>query len=113
MEISRRGPGEACLTEAGRELLDLVAAEASEAEFDQLVARLQALLDRPPRLAVTYREGLLEQVQADTACEVVLIEDDPHDEPPLRLRRHQVAADAAALEALLNEAERRLARGLR
>ena len=114
MDISRRAPGEASLVLDGRELLDLVQAEASDEEFDALLARLAALL-RPagaaPRVVVRYREGLFDAVQADTPLDAVLIEDDPHDEPPVALRRLPVAADAAAVDALLSAAERRLRLG--
>lgn len=111
MEISRRAPGEASLVLEGRELLDLVQAEASEEEFDALLGRLEALLragDAAPRVVVRYREGLFDGVQADTPLQAVLIEDDPHDVPPLSLRRLPVAADSAAVDALLAAAERRL-----
>lgn len=114
MEISRRAPGEASLVLDGRELLDLVQAEASDEEFEDLLARLAASLRRAgsvPRVVVRYREGLLDAVQSDLAIDAVLIEDDPHDEPPLALRRVAVAADAAAVDAMLSAAERRLRLG--
>ncbi|MFC7556813.1 hypothetical protein ACFQU7_38260 [Pseudoroseomonas wenyumeiae] len=60
-----------------------------------------------PRVVVQYREGLFGAVQADRPAEVVLIEEDPHDEPPLALHRHSVGADRAAVEAALAAAERR------
>ena len=110
MEINRRGPGEASLVREGREILDLMQIEGSEDEFEQALSELEALL-RPaavPRVVVQYREGLFSAVQADRAAEVVLIEDDPHDEPPLALHRHSVSPDRAALEAALAAAERRL-----
>ncbi|MFC7611497.1 hypothetical protein [Teichococcus aestuarii] len=62
MQINRRGPGEASLTQDGRDLLDLLAVEASDEEFDAFLARLEqclALREDMPRIAVTYREGLL------------------------------------------------------
>jgi hypothetical protein len=114
MEISRRAPGEASLVLDGRELLDLTQAEASGEEFDALLARLAMLLrsaEAVPRVVVRYREGLFEAVAADTPLEAVLIEDDPHDDPPLSLRRMPVAADAAGVDALLSAAERRLRLG--
>jgi hypothetical protein len=110
MEINRRGPGEASLVVEGREILDLVPVEGSEDDFEQAVERLQALL-RPaalPRVVVQYREGLFEAVQADQPLEALLIEDDPHDTPPLALHRHAVAPDRGAVDALLAAAERRL-----
>ncbi|RKK03104.1 hypothetical protein EBE87_16620 [Pseudoroseomonas wenyumeiae] len=109
MEINRRGPGEASLVRDGREILDLVQIEGSEEEFEQALAHLEDLL-RPaalPRVVVQYREGLFGAVQADRPAEVVLIEEDPHDEPPLALHRHSVGADRAAVEAALAAAERR------
>ncbi len=114
MDISRRAPGEASLVLDGRELLDLVQAEASDEEFEALLTRLAALLqpaEAAPRVAVRYREGLFEAVQDDIPLQAVLIEDDPHDEPPLALRRLPVEADAAAVDAMLSAAERRLRLG--
>jgi hypothetical protein len=111
MEISRRGPGEACLVLEGRDILDLVQAEATDAEYDQVLTRLEGLLQPPgalPRVVVQYREGLFASVQSDNPLEAVLIEDDPHDEPVLVLHRHRVAADSAAVDAALSAAERRL-----
>lgn len=110
MEISRRGPAEASLVQDGRELLDLVAAEADEAEFAALLARLEAVLasqEGPPRIAVTYREGLFEAVLADRPVEVTLIEEDPQDQPPLRVLRRRTEADPAGLETRLAELARR------
>jgi hypothetical protein len=110
MEINRRGPGEASLVQDGREILDLVQAEGSEDEFEQALVQLENLL-RPatlPRIVVQYREGLFGAVQADQPVEAVLIEEDPHDEPPLALQRHSVSADRLAVEAALAAAERRL-----
>lgn len=110
MEINRRGPGEASLVRDGREILDLMQVEGSEEEFEQTLAQLEDLL-RPgtlPRVVVQYREGLFGAVQADQPVEVVLVEEDPHDEPPLALHRHSLAADRVAVEAALAAAERRL-----
>jgi hypothetical protein len=111
MEISRRGPGEASLVLDGREMLDLLQAEASEEEYEALLSRLEALL-RPaegaPRVVLRYREGLFDAVGADLPLQAVLIEDDPYDDPPLALQRLPVAGDAAAVDAMLAAAERRL-----
>lgn len=112
MQINRRGPGEASLVEEGRELLDLVAAEASEAEFDALVERLAALLAAGPglpRVALSYQGGLLGPVLAELPLRLMVLEEDPQDEPPLRLLQREVAADPAALAALIGQAERRIA----
>jgi hypothetical protein len=110
MEINRRGPGEASLVLEGREILDLMQVEGSEEEFEQALTRLEDLLCPPslPRVVVRYREGLFDTVQADLPLQAVLIEEDPHDEPPLALHRHAVAADRTAVEAALSAAERRL-----
>lgn len=110
MEINRRGPGEASIVQDGREILDLIQVEGSEEEFEQVLAQWENLL-RPaalPRVVVQYREGLFATVQADQPLEVVLIEEDPHDEPPLALQRHSVAASRPAVDAALAAAERRL-----
>lgn len=113
MQIIRRGPGEASLAAEGRDLLDLVAVNATEAEFDQIIERLVTLLapaEGAPRVVLSYREGLLGAVQAEVPVTLTVIEDDPHDMPPLRLVRRAVEADPAALAVLLDQAERRLAR---
>lgn len=112
MQINRRGPGEASLALDGHELADIVAAEADEAEFERLLSQLEALLalrQRSPRVALAYQGGLLGAVQAELPVQLIVIEEDPHDEPPLRLIRRSVPADAAALEAAVSLAERRLA----
>jgi hypothetical protein len=112
MQINRRGPGEASLAQEGRDLVDLVLAEASEAEFDQLLEQLEALLAlrrRSARVALSYQGGLLGAVQAELPLHLVVIEEDPHDEPPLRLLERQVPADPAAVEAAIGLAERRAA----
>ncbi|MBO1076120.1 hypothetical protein [Roseomonas marmotae] len=110
MEISRRGPGEASLVLQGREILDLVQVEGSSEEFEQALSQLEELLrpDGLPRVVVQYREGLFAGVSADRPLEVVLVEQDPHDEPPLALHRHSVTADRVAVDAALAAAERRL-----
>ncbi|MXP65548.1 hypothetical protein E0493_19555 [Roseomonas sp. M0104] len=113
MQIIRRGPGEASLAQEGRDLLDLVAVNATEAEFDQIIDRLAGLLapcGAAPRVVLRYREGLLEAVQAEAPVALTVIEEDPHDVPPLRLVRRMVEADPAALAVTLEQAERRLAR---
>lgn len=114
MQITRRGPGEASLVLEGREVLDLLATEAGEAEFEALLARLAGLLDAqqaPPRIAVTWQEGLLGAAQADRPMELLVIEEDPQDEPPLRLLRRPLSGDPAAVDSMLAQAERRLRRG--
>jgi len=114
MQIIRRGPGEASLADGERVLLDLAAVDSDEAEFEQFLDRLSALFGPAggrPRVALTLREGLLGAVEAEVPLEVVLVEDDPHDLPPLRLVRRAVEPDPAALAAMLERAERRLARG--
>jgi hypothetical protein len=111
MQISRRGPGEASLVQDGRELCDIVAADADEAEFEALMTRLAGLFGAPegrPRILLTYQEGLLGPAQADQPLELLVVEEDPQDEPPLRLLRRQLSGDPAALEAALSQAERRL-----
>ncbi|HWL84083.1 MAG TPA: hypothetical protein VNR89_24255 [Roseomonas sp.] len=113
MQIIRRGPGEASLARDGRDLLDLVAVNATEDEFEQIIDRLAALLapsGAAPRVVLTYREGLLGTVQAEAPVALTVIEDDPHDTPPLRLVRRMVEPDPAALAVTLDQAERRLAR---
>jgi hypothetical protein len=111
MEISRRAPGEACLVLEGRDILDLVQAEGSDEEFEQALHTLEGLLNPAgslPRVVVHYKEGLFATLRADRPIQAMLIEDDPHDEPPLSLQRQEVPADPAAVDAALAAVERRL-----
>lgn len=113
MELHRRGPGEATLLVGEREVLHLVAAEGGEEEFEALAARIAQLLRRDglPRIAVTYQEGLLGAVHAELPVELVFVEEDLNDEPPVQLRRRTLVADPAAVEAAIALAERRAGRG--
>ena len=114
MQIIRRGPGEASLAEGEHNLLDLVATETGNAEFDALLDRLEAALSPKaglPRLVLVLQEGLPGAVQADQPLELVVIEEDQHDLPPTRITRRAIAPDPAALAVLLDRAERRAARG--
>jgi len=114
MQIIRRSPGEASLVDGERTLLDLAAVDSDDAEFERFLDRLGGLFGaagQRPRVALTLREGLLGKVEAEVPLEVVLIEDDPHDLPPLRLVRRAVEPDPPALAAMLERAEQRLARG--
>jgi hypothetical protein len=111
MEISRRAPGEACLVLEDRDIIDLVQAEGSDEEFEQALHTLERLLNPAgslPRVVVHYKEGLFAALRADCPVQAVLIEDDPHDEPPLSLQRQEVPADPAAVDAALAAVERRL-----
>ncbi|MCQ4159960.1 hypothetical protein NON00_08455 [Roseomonas sp. GC11] len=110
MQINRRGPGEACLVVEGRDVLDLLIAEASDEEYERVLGKLERLLVSgrgAPRVALSYQGGLLGPVQADVPVEVIVIEEDPHDDPPLRLLRREVGADPAGVEATVAVAERR------
>ncbi|MCI0754801.1 hypothetical protein [Teichococcus vastitatis] len=113
MQIIRRAPGEASLALGERILIDLVAAEVGDEEFEAVLERLEGFLKptgSQPRLALTLQEGLLGAVQTELPLELVVIEEDPHDLPPLRITRHVVTPDPAALAVMLDRVERRLAR---
>ncbi|MFC3126114.1 hypothetical protein ACFOD4_13685 [Pseudoroseomonas globiformis] len=112
MQIIRHAPGEASLLQEGHTLLDITQADTGEAEFETLLDRLAQALDpaRMPRLAVTLREGLIETVLSEVPVEVHVIEEDPHDEPSLRLVRRVAEVDPSSLAQLLDSASRRLAR---
>jgi hypothetical protein len=114
LRILRTGNGVASVVdEAGRELLDLVPLEAAGEELSDLLARLEAALSGPtlPRIVVHYREGLIEAVQADLACQVVLIEEDPFDEPAVTVRRRMVASgDPEATTKAIVDGEQKAAR---
>jgi hypothetical protein len=109
LRIQRSDDNEATLVdEDGRALLDLVPVGTSGQEFSDLLARIEAALNCPalPRVAVGYREGLSETVQADIPCEVVLIEEDPFDEPMVTVRRRLVAlGDPAGTAAAIARGE--------
>jgi hypothetical protein len=114
LRILRSGNGEATVVDdAGRELLDLVPLEAAGEELSDLLARLDAALSGAvlPRVVVHYREGLIEAVRADLACEVVLIEEDPFDEPTVTVRRRVVdSGDPEATTEAIAGGEREAAR---
>lgn len=95
------------LAEDGRVLAELVGLDATGDEFDALAEALPDLL-QPPRVLVTYRDGLLGEVQADIPCDVIVIEEDRHDVPPVAIRRRPVpAGDRSAVDAALTGAEAR------
>lgn len=111
MQINRRGPSEASLTQDGRELVDMVALDAGDEEFAALLDKLEqwlAVQQAALRVALNYREGLLGQVEADLPVELFVIEEDPHDNPPARLFQRSVPAQPGALDSMLATAEHRL-----
>jgi hypothetical protein len=114
LRIARAETGEATLVDGeGRELLDFVPLGASGTELAALLARLEAALAAPalPRVAVGYREGLIEAVTADIPCEVVLLEEDPFDEPSVSVRRRVVTAgDPEATSLVIARGEAAAAR---
>ncbi len=72
--------------------------------FVALAMRMAVLADRSPRMVVCYREGLREDVAADIDCDLILIEDDRFDQPPLQIRRVTTAGDPGAVDTLLERA---------
>jgi hypothetical protein len=111
MRIIRHDNGEATLLgDDDEELLDLIAIAAAGDAFAGLLDRLEAALTTPPlpRIVVGYREGLIETVSADLPCEVVLIEEDPFDEPAVSVVRRLVrTGDHEATGQAIAEGERR------
>ena len=109
MDLLRRGAGEACLMQEGREVLTLLAASSSDDEFAALIRRVElALLEQQrPQVVVVHQEGLLSEVHADIPLDMVFIEHDPHDLPAVRIRHHRPGADPSAVAAALAQAERR------
>lgn len=112
MELRRHGPGEAGLIHEDREILTLLASDSDEGEFDILLQRIGLLfgLPRLPRVVVTYQEGLLGTVHAEQPLDLIFVEDDPNDVPPIQIRRRTVTADPDAAEAAIALAERRAGR---
>lgn len=90
----------------GTPLAELTASAADPEDFDLIAGRLALAVGAPPpRIAVLYREGLLEGVAADLPCEILAFEEDRFDEPALVLRRRTIAEpDSASLEALIDKA---------
>ncbi len=106
MRILRGSAGELVVVDAaGRELLELVPLAAAGPELEALLQQLALALDPSlgplPRVVVWAREGLTEHAAGDIACELVQIDDDPCDDPPRSTRRYVLAADPAAVAALL------------
>lgn len=108
-EILRHSPGEASLVQGNRLVLEFRAGEGGAAEFERILDALEPLLfrDRLPRVVVTYQEGLLAGVQAEQALDLVFVEEDPHDVPPVQIRHRRVTAAPDAVAAALAEVERR------
>lgn len=111
-ELRRDEPGLARLVRDGQVLLEIRAEALDGPGFEALLARFEAALRpaAPARAVVTYREGLLAGVQAETALDLVFVEEDPHDVPPVQVRRRRVAPDAEAVRAAIAAAEARTAR---
>ncbi|HTR16102.1 MAG TPA: hypothetical protein VMI52_03595 [Acetobacteraceae bacterium] len=111
MHIVRNEEGEATLIAAdGRELLAISALLASDEEFDTLLRQIESITggNSVPRIVVNYKEGLFDTAQADIACEVILIEEDPFDEPPTAICRKSVTeGDPAGVAARIGLAEQR------
>ncbi|CAH2605463.1 conserved protein of unknown function (plasmid) [Rhodovastum atsumiense] len=114
LRIVRAETGEVTLIDEtdGRELLDLVPLGVTGEELTVLLTRIEMALGLTslPRIAVGYREGLIEAVHADISCEVVLIEEDPFDEPEVTLRRREVMGDPHATATAIARGEERARR---
>ena len=107
--LERDPAGTARLVRDGRVLAEIRIGDLDPAGFAALVDRLEAALHPAPaaRALVVYREGLLAEVRADVPLDLLFVEEDPHDTPPVQLRRRQVPADRDGLQAMAAEAERR------
>jgi hypothetical protein len=103
MILTRHGHDEASLIEQGSEMMRLSVGAAGPDAFHAALDALEAALCRPapPRLAVVYREGLFAEAVGEAAAEVLLIEEDPQDDPPRRLLRQVTEPRPEALQALL------------
>jgi hypothetical protein len=103
MILLRHGNGEAALVQDEREIVRISAQAAEGPAYEALLDGIEAALCRntPPRVAVTYREGLFANACSETAVDLVLIEEDPHDSPPRQVRRQRALAEPALVEALL------------
>lgn len=102
MKLTRNADGELIIVSAqGHTLayLDLVGEDT--AAQDEMLAQLGMALSGAARVAVHYREGLLEGVAADLDCEILVVEEDKYDRPPLVLRRRTAQGDGQAVDTLL------------
>ncbi|MBK1656690.1 hypothetical protein [Paracraurococcus ruber] len=103
MILERHGNGEASLVQDGREVLRISAPAAEDPVYDALLDGIEATLcgEGPPRLVVTYREGLFAGAVCEVPLSLVLVEEDPHDDPPRQIRRQRLEAEPARLPPLL------------
>jgi hypothetical protein len=103
MNLQRLGDGEAALLLDGREIIRISARAVDGPFYEAVLDGIEAVLcrDTPPRLAVTYKEGLFAAACSETTIDLVLIEEDPHDDPPRQVRRQRTTAEPAAVAALL------------
>ena len=104
MQILRSSEGSTTVVdETGRELMELVPLAAVGVELEDVLERVAVALAAPalPRVVVVSREGLTESVAADIPCELVLVDEDRFDDPPVSLHRRAVAGDPAATSVLL------------
>ncbi|MDO9713035.1 hypothetical protein [Paracraurococcus lichenis] len=103
MILERHGNGEASLVQDGLELLRISALAAEAPVYDALLDGIEATLcgEGPPRLVLTYREGLFAGAVSEVPLSLVLVEEDPQDDPPRQVRRQRVTAEPARLPALL------------
>lgn len=115
MIMQRLGQDGAGLYENGREILRFHPGEAGADAFAEALATIERLLagspprPAPPRVAVVYREGLFAEAFGDADTELLMVEEDPHDDPPRQLRRQRVAGAPEALDAALARLEGRAA----
>jgi hypothetical protein len=93
----------------GQVLLEIRPGQLDEVGFAAMCDHLAAALQpRPPaRAVVVYREGLLAEAHAEVPMDLRFVEEDPHDTPPVQVRRRQVAADPSRVAAISAEAESR------
>lgn len=109
MEVLRKSPTQFLVLDGdGTTLAELTAQGATPEQFDALVDRLAMALGAPPaRIALVFREGLLEESAADLPCELVILEEDRFDQPPAHLRRRLLEqAEPEALDAMVARLEK-------
>lgn len=107
--LERDPAGAARLLRDGQVLAEFRAGMLDAAGFTALLDRLEAALRPAPpaRAVIVYREGLLAEVRSETALDLLFVEEDPHDVPPVQLRRRQVPPDREGAATMAADAERR------
>jgi hypothetical protein len=111
LTLSKNSDDEAAiLGEDGQLLATCRAANPGDPEFAAFTTLLAKFLGGEGRVLVMYRDGLPEEIRSDLPCEVLLVEEDRFDDPPIRLRRrHLPEGNIAKVDEAVTLIERQIA----